>query len=498
MIDKDTEFLILRHYLIDKWRPGTIGRQLGVHHGVVRRVLQRGGIAMEGLPRRRSMVDPFGGFITETLARYPDLCASNLFQMVRERGYTGGPDHFRAMVRRFRPAKAAEAYLRLRTLAGEQAQVDWGCFGHVEVPGGKRPLSAFVMVLSWSRMVFLRFSLNQQLGGFLQGHQDAFDFFGGVPRVLLYDNLKSAVLERIGDAIRFNPTLLAFANHSGFEPRPCAAARGNEKGRVERAIRYIRTSFFAARTWRDLDDLNDQARAWCLGLAADRRCPGDRNLKVREAFEQEQATLRPAPVDAFPSEDCVEVAIGKTPYARFDGNDYSVPPTWVRRSLTIRADATKVRLLNGCEVLASHLRSWGKGQTVEDPQHVAELVQWKRAATEARGMDRLYHAAPQSRVLLTRLGERGENLGAATVNLLRLLDGYGAAALDGGIEEALRSDRATPHAVRQILEQRRRQAGQTPPIPVTLPNDPRVRDVHVRPHSLASYNQLTGVRTDDR
>jgi transposase len=92
----------------------------------------------------------------------------------------------------------------------------------------------------------------------------------------LYDNLKSAVLERQGDAIRFHPTLLAFAAHYRFEPRPVAIARGNEKGRVERAIRYVRDNFFAARTWRDLDDLNAQAEAWCLGQAADRPCPEDR------------------------------------------------------------------------------------------------------------------------------------------------------------------------------------------------------------------------------
>jgi len=106
---------------------------------------------------------------------------------------------------------------------------------------------AFVMVLSYSRQIFLRFFLNARLESFLRGHLAAFEAWNGCPRVILYDNLRSAVLERHGDAIRFHPTLLEFATHYHYEPRPVAVARGNEKGRVERAIRYVRDNFFAAR-----------------------------------------------------------------------------------------------------------------------------------------------------------------------------------------------------------------------------------------------------------
>ena len=138
--------------------------------------------------------------------------------------------------------------LRLRSLPGEQAQVDWGHFGHLRIGRARRPLMAFVMVLSHSRQIFLRFCLDARMESFLRGHVGAFTAWGGVPRVLLYDNLKSAVLERRGDAIRFHPTLLTFAGHYRYEPRPVAVARGNEKGRFERAIRYVRDGFFAART----------------------------------------------------------------------------------------------------------------------------------------------------------------------------------------------------------------------------------------------------------
>ena len=130
----------------------------------------------------------------------------------------------------------------------------------------------FVAVLSYSRRVFLRFCLNAQMDSFLRGHVQAFTAFGGLTRTLLYDNLKSVVLKRVGDAIRFNPEFLAFAVHYRFEPRPVAVCRGNEKGRVERHIDFIRKSFFAARQFADVCDLNAQAVAWCEGRAFDRPC----------------------------------------------------------------------------------------------------------------------------------------------------------------------------------------------------------------------------------
>lgn len=155
------------------------------------------------------MVDPYVPFVVEQLEKYPGLRASRLFVMIKERGYPGGPDHLRRLVGRLRPRKAAEAFQRLRTMPGEQAQVDWAHFGKLDVGRAQRPLWAFVMVLSYSRRLLLRFSPGASMPFFVAGHVEAFADFRGVPRVLLYDNLKSAVLERHGDTIRFHPTLLA-------------------------------------------------------------------------------------------------------------------------------------------------------------------------------------------------------------------------------------------------------------------------------------------------
>ena len=484
MISAEQEARVLRLYHAEKWRIGMIARQLGLHHSTVRRVLVQSGATEAAKGRWPSQIEPYLAFVQATLQQYPSLTARRLYEMVKQRGYRGGPDHFRHLVALYRPRPAAEAYLRLRTLPGEQAQVDWAHFGKLRIGSGERPLMAFVMVLSWSRQIFLSFCLQGRLENFLHGHQAAFTAWGGVPRVVLYDNLKSAVLERRGDAIRLHPTLLEFAGHYRFEPRPVAVARGNEKGRVERAIQYIRHSFFAARSWSSLDDLNDQATAWCHGLAAERRCPQETTLSVQQAFAEERNVLLPLPSTQYPTEERQPVQIGKAPYARFDGNDYSVPHTCVRRTLVVVASTQNVRILEGSAVVATHPRSYGHREQIEDPTHLEALVAAKQAASRHRGLDRLCHAVPRAQELYRLLAQRGEKLGTATAALLRLLDLYGASQLDGAIAEALARNSPHPHTVRLVLERNR--PGQSLPVP--LPQDPRIRDLAVRPHDLATYD----------
>ena len=486
----EVESEILRLHHAEGWPIGTIGRQMSVHVSVVMRVLGQADVVPAVTMPRPSMVDPYLPFIRETLETYPKLRASRLLQMVQERGYTGQCSRFREIVAAIRPRPKAEAFLRLSTLPGEQGQVDWGHFGKVRIGKAERSLMAFVMVLSWSRMTYLHFFLDARMPSFLRGHELAFAAFGGVPRELLYDNLKSAVLERIGQAIHFNEKLLRMAGHHRFAPRPCAPYRGNEKGRVERRIRYIRDNFFAARKWRDLDDLNVQAAAWCDNIAAARPCPGDRSKTVREAFTEEQPRLLPLPATAFPCDEQTPVTVGKTPYVRFDLNDYSVPHTHVRRQLVVLADTHTVRVVDGPTVVATHARSWGRDERVEDAAHIATLVAEKRAASQHSSTDRLQHAAPQSRDFLMRCADRGQNLGNITYQLIRLLAQYGAAELDVALADANARGIVHPPSVRQLLEQRRAEAGRPAALSAEVPQDSRLRDVVIRPHALDLYDQL--------
>ena len=200
-LSPEIEAQILRYYHAERWRIGTIATQLQVHRDSVARVLAQAGLPALGPVRRPSVIDPYLPFILDTLTQFPRLRASRVYDMVKGRGYPGRPDHFRHLIARHRPRPKAEAYLRLRTLPGEQMQVDWGHFGHLEIGRARRPLMAFVAVLSWSRQIFLRFYLGAHMENFLRGHVGALTAWGGCPRVALYDNLKSAVLERQGSEI---------------------------------------------------------------------------------------------------------------------------------------------------------------------------------------------------------------------------------------------------------------------------------------------------------
>jgi hypothetical protein len=267
-------------------------------------------------------------------------------------------------------------------------------------------------------------------------------------------------------------------------------ARGNEKGRVERAIRYVRDNFFAARTWKDLDDLNAQANQWCDEAASNRPCPEEMTLTVGEVFATETSQLLALPDNAYPTAERVTVKSGKTPYVRFDLNDYSIPHTHVCRTLTVMAESDQLFILENETAIAKHQRSYGKGEQIEEEAHIKALVELKNKARKHRNQDRLTQVAPATANFLIKAAERGYSLYAIVTNLIALLDRYGATDFKAAIEEALVQDVPHPNAVRLSLERRREERRQLPPINIDLPNDDRIRGLVVRPHDLKSYDQL--------
>ena len=220
-------------------------------------------------------------------------------------------------------------------------------------------------------------------------------------------------------------------------------------------------------------------------------------MTVREAFAQEQPQLLALPDNPFETDEQVAVSVGKTPYVRFDLNDYSVPHTHVRRTVTVTASLTHVRVLEGSAVIAEHPRGYGKGEQIEHPAHIEALVSAKRAARHHRGQDRLAHAAPSSRALLQQAAHRGTSLSSAIAQLVQLLDDYGAAELEHAIAEALNNAVPHPNSVRQVLERRREQRDLPPPLALTLPDNDKARNIVVLAPSLARYDQLNTDTTHD-
>jgi len=498
MITPEQRTEIRRLFYAEHWKVGTIAAALGVHRDTVCAAIEAERFMAHVARPRPSRLDPYLPLMRDTLQQYPRLRATRLYQMVRDRGYTGSVVQLRRVVRRLRPLPKAEAYLRLSVLPGEQAQVDWGSFGWFEVGRMRRPLSCFVMVLSWSRAIDALFTLDQTLESFLRGHLHAFSYFSGVARTLLYDNLRSAVLERRGEAIRFHPRLLELCAHYHYAARPVAVARGNEKGRVERQIQYLRSSFFAARSFRDIDDLNAQFERWREEIAHQRRVPGEPSLTVAEALERERAYLLPLPEHPLETDLMRVVSSGKTPYVRFDRNLYSIPHPLVRKPLTLVASATLLRILDGEREVARHARSFASGACIEDPAHLAGLVRAKQQARELTGRDRLKTAVPESESLFETWALRGEPLGLHTTRLLKLLDDYGAEELRAATRVAVERGAPTSGSIAHVLEQRRRAQGLTPPVPIDLSHRPELKDLRLIPNRLEDYDALGQHDADDR
>ena len=496
MIDHELVAKIRLLFFAEHWKIGTIAKQLNLHRDTVRAALETDRFNRPKQDRTARKTDPYLDFIRQTLAQYPRLRSTRIFQMIRARGYEGGSSQLRRLVAQLRPV-VQEPFLQLRTLPGEQAQADWADFGEVRIGQARRRLSCFVITLSYSRALALNFFFDQTLESLLHAHVQAFAQFQGCPRVILYDNMRSVVLARYENQVRFHPRLLELAAHYHFAAHPCRPARGNEKGRVERVIRYIRESFFAARPFTTLEDFNRQAHLWREQVAHQRPWPQDDSRTVAQAFAEEQPRLLPLPAHPLETDRLVSFHSGKTIYVRFDLNNYSIPPTAVGRALTLLASPSTIRILQDSVEIARHRRCWDRRQVIEEPAHRQALLEEKRRALGASPSGRLRQAAPESEALLEEAFRRGESLGPASQQLIEFLDDYGAAELRQAIRLAL--DRATPRlsSVAYILQQRRRRQQLRVLRPVHLERRPDLADLHVQPHDSDIYDELSHDAEED-
>ena len=493
MTGSETRVQIRHYFYAEHWKIGTIARELNIHPDAVRSAIES-----DRFNRTQSLrpcvTDPYMEFVRQTLDQHPRLRATRIYQMIRERGYTGSVVQLRRAVSLLRPP-VREPFLRLQAFPAEQAQADWAHFGQVAVGRARRTLSCFAITLSWSRALYLEFFFDQTMENFLRGHVHAFEAWSGQPRIILYDNLRSAVLERRGNQIHFNPRLLELCAHYHFVARPCQVRAGNQKGRVERAIRYVRESFWAGRSFTTLAECNRQALIWRDQVAHRRRWPGDDSRTVEQAFAEEQPRLLSLPAHPFNTDLILPVRSAKTIYVRFDLNDYSIPPQAVGRQLTLVASDTLVRILEGTVEIARHHRSYDRHQQVLEPAHQEALLKAKRKAFGSTPTGRLTQAVPESETLLDLAFEHGESAGSQTAQLLKLLDLHGPVALRRAIREAL--ERNTPRASSVAFLLRRQQRSAPAPVAVDLSRHPEAQAIEVQPHDLETYDELARKHDDD-
>jgi transposase len=494
VITADMRAQMRRLVLVERWRIETVARRFSVHHSTVRRALDDGPATAETpFP---SAVDPFKPYIVQRLTDYPDLTASRLFTELRERGFTRSVAILRRYVAQVRQPRARKVYLRVEMEPGDQAQVDWGSFGHLRIGSAQRPLSAFVMVLSWSRAMFVDFALDQRMETFLAMHRRALEFFDGVPKRCLYDNLKSVVLHHVGSTVQFNPRFLSFAGHYLFEPTAAPVRYPEAKGRVESSIRYLRQSFFYGRTFSSLADLREQAARWRddtanLRLhATTRERPADRLLV-------ERARLRALPERAFDTDLVVPAIVSKEMRVRLDSNTYSVPHDAVGKTVHVRADDETVHVvLDGAEI-ARHPRSWDRHRHVEDARHVEKLLERRKGALGPRRKDRIAALSDACRVYLQEVARRRIDLENEVRKLSRLLAQYGETDFVEGVTRALAARTFGARYVRTLIDQARFARGLPEPPELIVTGNAVADGFEVTPHELETYDALFKDTSED-
>lgn len=477
---------IVRLYYAEHWPVGTITTQLGHHPEVVKRVLGLGEPRPEA-PRRPRIVEPFHDFVVEQLTQYPRLRATRIYDMIRDRGYAGAVTTVRRYVADVRPPTRREVYLHTEPLVGEQAQVDWAYVGKLAVPGGMRALWLFVMVLAYSRAMWAEFVIDLTVHSLTRSLVRAARAFGGSTRQWLFDNPKIVVLERHGDAIRFHPVLLELCGAMRVQPRLCAVRRPQHKGKVERAIRYLRDRFLAGRTIVGVDEGNVQLRRFIDTIAHPRPHPVLAQRTVGDVFTEERPRLLALPTP-LPATDRVElVNLDSQAFVQLDTNRYSVPTPVAERQrvVTLVSNDRLVRVLDGATLVAEHPRTWGRRQVIEDPAHRVELVAQRRAARDLKGRDRLHAVAPAFGQLLARWTATGPSLGLRVTRAIKLLDLYGDEVFAAAVADLAQRGLADLGALAVACETHRTRRDR--PIPV-LP-DLHVDDDHVViPHDLERYD----------
>jgi transposase len=375
-----------------------IARQLGVDRKTVRRYIARG-LEPPGYgprERRKRLLDPFIPYLRERVTAYPGLTGRRLWRELRDQGYAGGYTAVTDKLREIRPGLPPAFEIRFETPPGEQAQVDLARFEveFTDEPGAMRIVWLFSMVLGHSRLIWARFVVHQDLQTILRCHIATLEAIGGVPREILYDRMKTAVIgEDANGLVIYNRSLLDLARHYGFQPKACRPYRAKTKGKVERPFRYIREDFFLGATFCNLDDLNAQLRHW-LDNVANPRVHATTQRVVNEAFAEEKPHLKPLPLAPYRAVLKLERRVSHEGMVSVAGNLYSVPDTTRRRILDVHVFADEIRILENGTMVAIHAPLEGRDQTRVDPAH-------RQASSSSRR--RLREGAP---VIIRRAGDQ--------------------------------------------------------------------------------------------
>ncbi len=478
-----TKAEILRLHYIEGSGVRRIARDLKISRKSVRIALgtARPKAAERATPRSR-ILDPHRDAVRTMLSKSPDMQATGVLERLRAAGFSGGITVVRDLVRELRPRSIREPFLTVDHAPGQVAQVDWADFGYA-IPGCPRRVSAFVMVLPYSRMLYLEFAVSQMQGTLLRCMDRALAFFGGVTNADVFDNMKTVVLDPNGPL--FHPRFLAYAARSGFATTACRPRTPTQKGSVERGIGFVRDRFWPGRRFGSLLDLNAQASRWRDDFANTRIHDVTGKVPALVFEHEEKKLLRPLTTTPFDTDDILGTGVTKSFRISFDRNHYSVPPRLHSQPVVVRGNDEAVRVLLGTKTIADHPRSWSIGEDIEAPDHRLQALDYKRSK----------HALPPG---LEPLGESAKrylkifvassrSIQREVVRLVFLVELFGPDSTRSAMDEVMRTGHVGAEYVEYVLRHKRRLAPAPPPLRL---GTPELDALHLGEPDMAVYDEL--------
>ena len=483
MIDYETYCKIHDHHTRQGLSIAQTARALGVHPETVAKWVKRAQYRARVAAPRASRLDPFKHQVVRLIETHP-YSAQQIFQRLREEGFAGGLTIVKDYVRKVRPVRR-EAFLKLAFAPGECAQVDWGEYGSINVGSTRRRLSFFVLVLCYSRLMYAEFTVSQTMEHFLACHEHAFAAVQGVPAKIMVDNLRSAVLQRLaGCAPVFNARYLDFSRHWNFEIAACAPGRGNEKGRVENGVGYVKKNFLNGLELSEFSALNPAAQLW-LESIANVRIHGETHRRPVDLLAEEQPRLRPLNPMPYDIGRIATMRASRQFRVTLDTNHYSVPAHYAGARLTLKAYPERLCIYHRDQLIARHVRSYERHQDIEDPEHPKALLAQRRNAREQRLWLRFLALSAHAQAYYEGLEQRRTNARHHLRKIVALSEIYGAEALARAIEDALAFHAFSCEYIANLLETRARQRPAASPLHLTRRQD--LLEIEIAPPDLSAY-----------
>jgi len=343
----------------------------GLHRETVKKYLKQGVLPTYKAIHRQSKMEPYKDLIECWLSQQ-NYQASRIYSLLLAQGFQGAERTVRRYIEKLKEKRDYVAYVRFETLPGQQAQVDFGDFVIECADGKKLTIYCFIMVLGFSRKMYIEFIDRCTMTNFLKCHQRAFEFFGGMPSEILYDNMKNVVIKRIIGKVEWNKTFLSFCLHYGFKPLATPAYSPWAKGKVERPIQYVREQFWRGYVYNGLDETNKDILQWIQSIA-DIRIHGTTREKVADRFEKEQPFLGLLPLSAYDISEKQIRKVQKDCQLAFNGNRYVVPHEYAGKTVLLKFIDDNLRIFYDDKLIATYQIPENKGRMLGHPEFYQRL-----------------------------------------------------------------------------------------------------------------------------